>query len=261
GLLPRRWRGELSLSAGGSSYANFASFWHATAEARLHFVAAGRGAWIGGTGGRTSYGRAARPVVVAGVGVWARRSWVTVALSATRSIVGDTAYSDVGSTLPAIRSRSVGPLPRATARRASPRDSNCNRLSMALSGSSYTLSPERPWKWPAISRIGSRSPYAARARIRGNPGSAFRAAYAGSTCELTVGGGPRRQGRRALRPNSAAKWGPSRCPNLARPRATPPPAGAAARASPTRRTRVRAPGGSCSSATPSVPPPTATDRS
>jgi len=102
-LLPPRWRGELSLSAGGSSYANFASFWHATAEARLHFVAAGRGAWIGGTGGRTSYGRAARPVAVAGVGVWARRSWVTVALSATRSIVGDTAYSDVGSTLHASR--------------------------------------------------------------------------------------------------------------------------------------------------------------
>ena len=103
GLLPRRWGGALSLSAGGSSYANFASFWHATAEARLHFVAAGRGAWIGGTGGRTSYGRAARPVAVAGVGVWARRSWVTVALSATRSIVGDTAYSDVGSTLHASR--------------------------------------------------------------------------------------------------------------------------------------------------------------
>src|SRR5258708_39766002 len=42
-LLPQRWRGELSLSGGGSSYADFASFWHATGEARLHFVAAGRG--------------------------------------------------------------------------------------------------------------------------------------------------------------------------------------------------------------------------
>ena len=104
-LLPQRWRGELSFSTGGSSYAHFASFWHATAEARLHVVAAGRGAWIGGTGGRTSYGSVPRPVAVAGVGVWVRRSWVTVAASATRSIVGDTAYSDVASTIHASRGR------------------------------------------------------------------------------------------------------------------------------------------------------------
>jgi hypothetical protein len=103
--LPHRWRGELSLSGGGSSYADFASFWHATGEARLHFVAAGRGAWIGVTGGRTSYGSAPRPVAVAGVGVWARRAQVTVAASATRSFVGDTAYSDLGSTIHASRGR------------------------------------------------------------------------------------------------------------------------------------------------------------
>ena len=103
--LPHHWRGELSLSAGGSSYADFASFWHATGDARVHFVAGGRGAWIGGTGGRTSYGSAPRPVAVAGVGVWARRSWVTVAASATRSLVGDTAYSDVASTIHASRGR------------------------------------------------------------------------------------------------------------------------------------------------------------
>ena len=104
-LLPQRWRGELSLSGGGSSYADFASFWHATGEARLHFVAAGRGAWIGGTGGRTSYGGAPRPVAVVGVGLWARRAQVTVAASATRSFVGDTAYSDLGSTIHASRGR------------------------------------------------------------------------------------------------------------------------------------------------------------
>lgn len=103
--LPHHWRGELSLSAGGSSYADFASFWHATGEARLHFVAGGRGAWIGVTGGRTSYGGAPRPVAVAGVGVWARRSQVTIAASATRSIVGDTAYSDLRSTIHASRGR------------------------------------------------------------------------------------------------------------------------------------------------------------
>jgi len=104
-LLPHRWRGELSLSAGGSSYAHFESFWHATGEARMHYVAGDRGGWIGGTGGRTSYGSAPRPVAVVGAGVWVRRSWVTLAASATRSIVGDTAYSDVGSTLHASRGR------------------------------------------------------------------------------------------------------------------------------------------------------------
>jgi hypothetical protein len=40
-----------------------------------------------------------------GAGVWVRRSWVTVAASATRSIVGDTAYSDIGSTAYASRGR------------------------------------------------------------------------------------------------------------------------------------------------------------
>lgn len=104
-LFPPRWRGELSISAGGSSYAHFASFWHATGEARLHFNEGGRGAWIGGTGGRTSYGQAPRPVAVVGAGVWVRRSGVTVAASATRSIVGDTAYSDIGSTAHARRGR------------------------------------------------------------------------------------------------------------------------------------------------------------
>ena len=104
-LLPQRWRGELSLSGGGSSYADFASFWHATGEARLHFVAAGRGAWIGGTGGRTSYGGAPRPVAVVGVGLWARRAQVTVPASATRSFVGDTTYSDLASTIHASAGR------------------------------------------------------------------------------------------------------------------------------------------------------------
>src|SRR3989475_2198754 len=104
-FLPHHWRGELSISASGSSYAHFASFWHATGEARLHFIEGGRGAWIGGTGGRTSYGQAPRPVAVVGAGVWVRRAGVTVAASATRSIVGDTAYSDIASTAHASRGR------------------------------------------------------------------------------------------------------------------------------------------------------------
>ncbi len=105
GPVSRRWRGELSVSVGGSSYADFASFWHATGEARLHFVAEGRGGWIGGTGGRTSYGGVARPVTVASVGLWVRRAQVTVAASASRSIIGDTAYSDLASQLHTSRGR------------------------------------------------------------------------------------------------------------------------------------------------------------
>lgn len=97
-LLPRGWRGELAVSGGGSSYADFASFWHATGEARLHLVASGRGAWAGATAGRTSYGSGPRPVAVAALGGWARRGWLTLTASVSRSFIGDTAYSDILST-------------------------------------------------------------------------------------------------------------------------------------------------------------------
>lgn len=97
-LLPDSWRGEVTVSGGGSSYADFASFWHATGEARLHVVGPGRGAWMGATAGRTSYGSAARPVAVAGIGGWARRGWLMLTASASRSFIGDTAYTDVEST-------------------------------------------------------------------------------------------------------------------------------------------------------------------
>ena len=90
----RRWRGELGGSVGASRYLDFASFWHATADARLHLLGADRGAWIGATAGRTAYGAGARPVTSAGVGAWAQRSQVMLSASATRSFVGDSAYSD-----------------------------------------------------------------------------------------------------------------------------------------------------------------------
>jgi len=93
-----RWRGELGGSLGASRYLDFASFWHATADARLLMLGADRGVWIGGTAGRTSYGRAARPVTAVGIGAWMQRSQVMVGGSATRSFVGDTAYDDVVST-------------------------------------------------------------------------------------------------------------------------------------------------------------------
>ena len=94
----RRWRGELVASAGASNYVRFATFWHAIAEARIHLLDANRGIWMGGSGGRTSFGGPSRPVARAALGAWARRGVVTLTVSAGRSFVGDTAYSDLEST-------------------------------------------------------------------------------------------------------------------------------------------------------------------
>jgi hypothetical protein len=91
------WRGELFLSAGGSSYADFASFWHATGEARVHYATVERGVWVGGAAGRTSYGTSPRPVRALTFGMWARRAVATLTLAVSRSFVGDTVYSDVVS--------------------------------------------------------------------------------------------------------------------------------------------------------------------
>src|SRR2546428_535564 len=94
---PRPWRGELAVSAGASRYVDFASFWHAVAEARLHIPGAERGAWISAAVGRTSYGAAPRPVVAAGIGTWVRLPGLTLKLTANHSQVGDTTYTDLES--------------------------------------------------------------------------------------------------------------------------------------------------------------------
>lgn len=101
-----RWRGELAFTAGASRYAEFASFWRAVGEARVHLVSGDRGAWVGGTAGRTSFGRAPRPVGGATLGVWTQREGVTLLASASRLFIGDTAYTDLGSSARARR----GPL-------------------------------------------------------------------------------------------------------------------------------------------------------
>ena len=98
-----RWRGELSASAGASSYGDFASFWHAIAEARAHVLGDNRGAWVSGAGGGTSYGGPGRPVAAAAIGAWARRAELTLLGSASRTFVGDTAYTDLVSTVRARR--------------------------------------------------------------------------------------------------------------------------------------------------------------
>jgi hypothetical protein len=92
-----RWRGEFSAAAGASRYVEFASFWHAVGEARLHIIEAERGAWISGTAGRASYGSVPRGVLAAGAGAWLRRAALTLRVSASLSRVGDTSYTDVES--------------------------------------------------------------------------------------------------------------------------------------------------------------------
>jgi hypothetical protein len=103
----RGWRGELSASAGASSYASFATFWHTLGDLRLHRGGERRGAWIGVTAGRTSFGTAvpARPVVAASGAVWLRRDQLTLLVSAHRAFVGDTQYSDIDLTVRAQRGK------------------------------------------------------------------------------------------------------------------------------------------------------------
>ena len=90
-----RWRGEVTATAGVSSYEALASFTHALARGRLHMMRRGGGFWLGGTFGQASYDSGNRPVAAVSAGVWQgqRNLNFTIALAATR--VGDTAYVDV----------------------------------------------------------------------------------------------------------------------------------------------------------------------
>ncbi|OLB19498.1 MAG: hypothetical protein AUI99_05005 [Gemmatimonadetes bacterium 13_1_40CM_3_69_22] len=92
-----RWRGELAAGVGASRYVDFASFWHAVAAARLHLLEGGRGAWISGTAGTTSYGTGPRTVAAGGAGAWLRLAQFTVQLSVNHSHIGDTTYTDLQS--------------------------------------------------------------------------------------------------------------------------------------------------------------------
>lgn len=92
-----RWRGELWATAGASRYATFASLWHALGGVRLHILGGRASAWVDGSAGGTSFGRVPRPTVAVAAGVWTRRRGATLTLSASRTHVGDTVYTDVGT--------------------------------------------------------------------------------------------------------------------------------------------------------------------
>jgi hypothetical protein len=95
--LAQRWRGEVGVATGASQYLDFETFWHAVAMARLDLLGPERDAWIGVTAGTTSYGAAPRSVTAASTGVRWHLSDFTLHLSATRSRIGDTTFTDVRS--------------------------------------------------------------------------------------------------------------------------------------------------------------------
>lgn len=88
-------RGEVSATAGASSYRRFPSFGHLLGRARVHLLTADRGGWIATGGGQTSLGASVRPVTTFASGVWTRRWWLSLDLSATHTRVGDTAFTDL----------------------------------------------------------------------------------------------------------------------------------------------------------------------
>src|SRR5262249_5774196 len=90
-----RWTGELSALAGASQYRDFTGFSHALLTGRLHLDGVANGAWIGGTGGTTSFVNAQRPVAALLAGLWRREFTAIWMVNASYSRVGDSAYTDV----------------------------------------------------------------------------------------------------------------------------------------------------------------------
>jgi hypothetical protein len=96
----RSWRMEASGTAGASSYADFASFWHLLGEVRIRRNTDRGGIWVAATAGRTAFGspEEARPVLAASISALQRHTAVVLLLTAGRAFVGDTQYSDIGMT-------------------------------------------------------------------------------------------------------------------------------------------------------------------
>ncbi len=92
--IQRDWRAEVAGTVGGSKYEEFARFWHALARGRLHHIARRRGAWLGGSAGRTSYGAGSRSVLSGEGGVWAQFDAVALTAAVSATQVGDTTWAD-----------------------------------------------------------------------------------------------------------------------------------------------------------------------
>jgi hypothetical protein len=151
------WRGQFLATAGASNYAAFTSFHHAIGEVRLHRLGerGGGGAWISGSVGRSSLGSGApRPVMGVAVAGWAQHASIQLFASANRSVVGDTAFSDLeaaararrgalvleGYTGVRIWSRGGG---RGVYGEGSATIALSDRLALVLSGGRYPTDPVR----------------------------------------------------------------------------------------------------------------------
>jgi len=87
-------RVEVALDAGASRYLAMPAFSHVFGAADLHYFAANRGLWIGGSTGPTAFGGADGHAASVAAGTWVTGPVATLTLTATYSAVGDTSYTD-----------------------------------------------------------------------------------------------------------------------------------------------------------------------
>ena len=90
-----KFRLELGVDLGASRYLTLATFSHAFGAADLHYLTPHYGAWVGGTGGHTSFGNSDRGAGTAELGLWASIAGADFTLTGAHSSIGDTAYTDL----------------------------------------------------------------------------------------------------------------------------------------------------------------------
>lgn len=93
--LSPHWRAEVAGTVGGSTYEEFAEFWHGLARGRLHRIGRRHGLWLGASAGRTSYGVGSRAVLAGEGGGWTRLANVSLTASLSATQVGDTTWADL----------------------------------------------------------------------------------------------------------------------------------------------------------------------
>lgn len=96
GISSRGWLGEGSVALGGSRFPDGLATSQAIGSARLHWLGAVTGAWVGGGAGAMYDGATRRGVRQAEVGVSARRELIGATLVATPTVTDDTLrYTDL----------------------------------------------------------------------------------------------------------------------------------------------------------------------
>jgi len=90
-----RWRGEVSATAGASSYRGLASFSHLLARGRVHYLRNSGGSWLSATLGQASYDYGTHPIGAVAVGVWRGQRGLTFTFAVSATRVSDTSYADV----------------------------------------------------------------------------------------------------------------------------------------------------------------------